>query len=362
MSRLVNPADPYRDAGPEPAAAELLGRAARARAASEARTVEAEYGEFRGLVFDPTLVDAAFVPAGEASRSRLRRRVLTKILEAQIWARRPRPPVDPSSSSPLSSSSSDGEITAAATKFVWATAGDSAAAGHGNLLSQSYTSVLEDTVRDAFRAVGVTFEARNYAMGGYVSGPELSLCMESVYGPDVDALMWDFGLAEGVAPRGAAAGIEGGDGGAHRAALWGERAGSHPSRPVLFLADYGRGIDDTGGGALSGRRWAEFALLESKGLSAVLWDKSVLDSIRTRVPDSDVVTNPGVLLPPALRYYVCSGMAEGTVPCDDPMRNFVCDAEGENGSKTICGENKWDTQSGCGLGGVRFQTSWHPGW
>ena len=31
-------------------------------------------------------------------------------------------------------------------------------------------------------------------MGGYVSSPELAMCMESVFGSDMDILMWDFGM------------------------------------------------------------------------------------------------------------------------------------------------------------------------
>jgi hypothetical protein len=29
-------------------------------------------------------------------------------------------------------------------------------------------------------------------MGQYSSGPELSLCMNEVFGDDIDVLMWDF--------------------------------------------------------------------------------------------------------------------------------------------------------------------------
>lgn len=42
--------------------------------------------------------------------------------------------------------------------------------GHGNLFSQSYTAVMEDTVKEAFAASGINFVAKNYAMGDYPSG------------------------------------------------------------------------------------------------------------------------------------------------------------------------------------------------
>ena len=50
--------------------------------------------------------------------------------------------------------------------FVWATGGASTAAGHGNLLNETYTAFLERAVKDVFAAVGIGFEARNYAIGG----------------------------------------------------------------------------------------------------------------------------------------------------------------------------------------------------
>lgn len=74
--------------------------------------------------------------------------------------------------------------------FVWTTAGHSAAAGHGNLFNQTFTSIIEQTVTDVFKSTGIKFEGRNYAMGGFGSFPELALCMESIYGSDVDMLSW----------------------------------------------------------------------------------------------------------------------------------------------------------------------------
>jgi len=72
------------------------------------------------------------------------------------------------------------------------TAGDATAAGHGNLYSQSYTAILQDTVEKAFNALGIEFIAKNYGMGQYASGPELGLCMNEVFGDDIDVLVWDF--------------------------------------------------------------------------------------------------------------------------------------------------------------------------
>jgi hypothetical protein len=55
---------------------------------------------------------------------------------------------------------------------------------------QAYTQVIEETVKDSFDALGLRFIANNYAMDGMNSGPELALCLESVFGFEVDILNW----------------------------------------------------------------------------------------------------------------------------------------------------------------------------
>ena len=72
--------------------------------------------------------------------------------------------------------------------FTWVTAGDSSAAGHGNLYSQSYTAILEETVQHHFEALGIQFLTKNYATGNYNSAPELALCINEVFGGDLDVL------------------------------------------------------------------------------------------------------------------------------------------------------------------------------
>jgi len=78
--------------------------------------------------------------------------------------------------------------------FVWITAGHSSTAGHGNYFEESYTAVMERHVQSLFAAVGIAFEARNYAMGGTVSSPEAATCFEEIYGADeIDVAVWDYG-------------------------------------------------------------------------------------------------------------------------------------------------------------------------
>jgi len=81
-------------------------------------------------------------------------------------------------------------------RFVWATGGHSAAAGHGNLFNESYTAFMNRAVSDVFGAIGIEFEGKNYAMGGTASAPEIALCSEAVFGTDADVISWDFAMTD----------------------------------------------------------------------------------------------------------------------------------------------------------------------
>jgi hypothetical protein len=76
------------------------------------------------------------------------------------------------------------------TSLVWATAGHGASAGHGNLAKESYTAILEQAAGPVFRAAGIELKTRNYGWAGAKdnAAPELALCLDSVYGTDVDIL------------------------------------------------------------------------------------------------------------------------------------------------------------------------------
>jgi hypothetical protein len=71
-------------------------------------------------------------------------------------------------------------------KYVWATGGHSAAAGHGNFWRESYTAVVERAAKDVFAAIGINFIGRNYAMGGTSIAPEVGMCAKEIFGIDVD--------------------------------------------------------------------------------------------------------------------------------------------------------------------------------
>jgi len=277
---------------------ELLGDLSLARDALEQNLMR-DYGEYYGLVFDRAAMENVFL-SNPKSRERLLRRLMLKILSGG--------------------------------SFTWVTAGDGAAAGHGNLFSQSYTAVMESTAKDAFRKLNINFVAKNYGMGGYVSAPELAMCMESVYGTDIDILMWDFGLME----------VD------DRAMLWCHRAALHPTKPILFAMDN-----------VDGERWNSiFLSMEDSGMGAFLMDHHKgLNDIRQRAPDAVRGAGGKGRIPLPLKNYRCNGSFEGVVGCDDPMRHFKCYNVDDNGP---CIEEKFKTKHKCM--DAKYQTSWHPGW
>jgi len=202
--------------------------------------------------------------------------------------------------------------------FIWSTAGHSAAAAHGNLFNQSYSAMIEDTVKDAFSSVNVNFHAYNNAMGGMNSNPELALCIESVIGPTVDILSWDFGMTDGSKEQ-QVFGIT----------FWGHRAALHPTRPLLFGFPGGRS-----------NRITEFLGLEGKAnMSSFSFDpkKFQVDTF----PDSTAKNSSIDSIPPALKYYICSGHVE---------------------SSDECGKRKYNTKQFCTNTKIKGQVGWHPGW
>mmetsp|Transcript_4194 Transcript_4194/g.7004 ORF Transcript_4194/g.7004 Transcript_4194/m.7004 type:complete len:655 (-) Transcript_4194:39-2003(-) len=292
---------------PEFSVDHLLGELTKTRLQLE-ETFRVEYGgDYYGRLYDQIQIQNHIFLASPMSRDRLKRRLMMKIVQTLI---------DPSK-----------EVS-----FVWATAGDSSAAGHGNMLNQSYTAVLERTVQPAFQALGLQFVARNYAMSWYQSAPELALCMESVYGTDLDVLNWDFSMQDGQTHS-------------YKTELWAERATMHPSLPLLFFVD---------NSAASSRLSMLQNKLESNGVGFVFVDKMAMDRVRSRVPPT--VATSTAIVPEALQNWICPGGAvEGALPCDDAMRYFVCD-QFETGQECLAA--KYKTLTGCDAG----QKSNHPGW
>ena len=261
---------------------ELLQKLLSAKSKLEARIRE-DYGEWFDAFFSKNSLKET-VEISDISTERLIALFQSKILSAQL--------------------------TDEKTTFVWTTGGHSAAAGHGNLFSQSYTAILEDTARDVFASLDIEFIGRNHAMGGYSSGPELACCMTSIYGKDTDILSWDFGMTDGRDP--------------HNMILWSHRAALLRGEGLPFLF-YMKHPDE------------EVINLETKGLG-IGW-RNAIDV--TKLPDFETL-DPSVIesIPKPVQYFRCGDHYET--------------------QSTICAENKWNT-SVCNSG-VKYQASWHPGW
>lgn len=84
----------------------------------------------------------------------------------------------------------------ASKRFVIAFGGHSSAAAHGNFFNQSYAFAFERLLQPVFAAAGLELVVRNHAMGGTGCVPS-AYCVANVYGDDLDALSWDFGMTDG---------------------------------------------------------------------------------------------------------------------------------------------------------------------
>jgi hypothetical protein len=236
------------------------------------------------------------------SWERLKRKILMKLLEAQIRL--------------SSRSSRQGEKKMPI--FVLVNAGMSSAAGHGNLFNESYSAVIERAVRPALQKLGVWFETRNYGMSSAVSGPELALCNVPIYGSSVDVMIWNFAVTEG---RDVSC-ME----------MFLRQASIGPSRPAFIALGVGYGS------ALEPRR-AILHHLENSGVAALYMPPSVGREVKEGIPDSFGMTDAELQsMPPFVRSFKCEGALE----------------KGEPG----CDNAKWTPM--CPKG--RYRMGWHPGW
>lgn len=258
------------------------------------KLIEEDYGIYKDDIFNKETIMNALHSSSHISLERLQRRIMIKILEVQLL-----------------NGKKDVE-------FNWVMGGHSAAAGHGNLYNQTYSYVLEQSVRPIFEALGITFYGKNYAAGGLKSAPEGALCMSSLYGLDLDILSWDFGMTDGSRD-------------ANLYNIWTQRAGVHPTRPIII--SYGsiaaKSIHPT---------------VEAAGMSAfeaVFVEEKKDETISTKLPDSDDENVKVDELPRGVKFYRCKGRTESGEPCGD---NNV----------------KFDTKKSCSRVGA--QVNWHNGW
>lgn len=204
-------------------------------------------------------------------------------------------------------------------RFVWATGGHSASAGHGNIFNESYTSVMNRAVTDVFGSIGIEFVGRSNAMGGTASAPEIALCSEAIFGTDIDIQSWDYGMTDANW--------------FFRKAMYNQRAGLNPNRPAI--------IDLNGGGRdFKIRNWIN-RRTEERGLTSIYLDPDQFDSMEEMFPDTFGLSKEDVdAMPRFVRHYKCSGSIEKGDP--------------------TCGEYKYSNLEICPK--RKGMASWHPGW
>lgn len=188
-------------------------------------------------------------------------------------------------------------------KMVWATGGHSSAAGHGNLFNETYTAFMERNVKDVFSSIGIEFEARNYAMGGTGSSPELALCFEQIFGLDVDMFSWDFGMLEAGSPL--------------RMLHYGYRGGLSRGRPAIvgIRIDNDRGV-----------REGLLGLLEDSGMSVFYQNNEDWDAMKDGIPETQGLSAEQLRsLPEYVRNFKCAGALETGEPfCADEKYTNIC--------------------------------------
>lgn len=280
--------------------------------------ISKEYGRFSPEVFNTLNLEKLF-PISSRSQKRLIRRLMIKILQGRANRRNTH-----RANQPI---------------FHWVTAGDSSAAGHGNAYSDSYTSILEDTVSGLFQAVGVKFKATNRA-GDVFSGMELGICMESIFGKDIDVLSWDFMpfySDESTNDLGSS-------GQFLDPFLFGERAGKvFPKLPFLVTL---RQVTNK-------ETLENLYRLEDRGFGLGTLNEEYLRDIILDLPDFDIKPE---LKPPAIKKLRCGDNIEGKERCNNPSQGFWCDAI----DATECLEEKFRASSHCPAN--LYQTSKHDGW
>ena len=204
--------------------------------------------------------------------------------------------------------------------FVWATGGDSLAAGHGNLYEESYTSYLGKAATDVFDAVGIEFSVRNYAMGSTQSAPEVAFCSKEIFGQDVDILVWDFGMTDASDTD--------------MLSLFLRRAGLNRGRPALLANRLGKRYFQA--------RKAVLEEIEDLGLTVLYSSELILDRAAIGIPDSDDLDTEQLnQVPMFVRNLRCRGALEDGKP--------ECNCVEEKFNVTVCNNRP-------------FRTSWHAGW
>lgn len=286
---------------------DTLVRMAQAAKEKVIENIRLDYGEYFDAIFVGP--DKSFSPLSEQSNERLKRKLMMKVLEMQVN-------VQKHEEKGACTCQVKENVTTFA-KYVWATGGHSAAAGHGNLFNETYTAFLGRDARVVFEAIGIEFEDRSYAMGGTASAWEISMCWQQIFGRDVDFFTWDYGMTDGNFPE--------------RLLHYGYRGGLSPGNPAFLAVRIG--------GRSQNQREMALHTLEQSGMSVFVGKDSSFAKRSEGVPNSAGISKAEI---EALPYFV---------------RNLRCNEQFENGDP-YCREEKY-TKWACEY--RPRQASWHPG-
>ena len=241
------------------------------------------------------------------SKERFQRKLMMKLLEASAFTY----PKEVTTANTNTTFSRD-------TKFVWATGGHSATAGHGNFYNESYTAYIQYALEGIFRSVNIELITRKYAMGGTSAGSELALCTKEIYGTDFDVLVWDFGMTDG--------------GNYWKQAWYNYRANLLPFQNPIHIAYHA--------GSRNSARYNIADTFEQMGMASIISNDDIMREAENAIPDSLGMTDEEINgLPEYVRNYKCGNEIEAGDPyCkSDKFRLGQCPKR-------------------------KFQASWHPGW
>lgn len=242
-------------------------------------TLEEQYGNFANAIFQRSAVLEQITSTSELSQERLKRKLKIKLIEAKLKGEK--------------------------TKFTFGIGGHSIASAHGNLFSQNYGAVLEKNIKPIFESLDIDFYAKNYAFSAMFSAPEYAMCLNAIFGNELDSLVWDFAITDGRLTW--------------YYELYAQRAGVHPGHPILFSFDP--------------KHKALDGYLEEAGMGRFLM---IPDT--SSFPKSDELEESELMkLPNGVRYYQCGV------------------------EKELCQENKWNTSIACPDEDYKGQVPWHTG-
>ena len=294
---------------------ELLGRIALKQRQLNNEIIR-EYGAFGKDVFNAIFVEK-IIKLSAMSKTKLQRKLMIKIVLGRIRQESDEP----------------------APKFNWVTVGDSSAAGYGNTYSQSYTSILQNTVSSIFLAAGIEFVASNRANDVF-SGMEVAFCTKQILGPEADAISWEFtpkdsnyfdalSNSQGLDPL-----------------LFGERVGLayYPQLPFIYLLGRATGIE----------MQEQFSSLENRGFGYAMMMDTLLREVILTLPNGND-DGKGSSRAAVVSKFHCNGAIEGVELCDNLQQMHQCYSN--EGSE--CTNMKYDVPNECK--DPRYQTPWNDG-